>query len=517
MKSRGFGAPMRLIDCPKILLAAAVVFAFAANVSVSMAQSLGTFTTTGSMSIPRISHTATLLANGKVLIVGGDDNGQTQALGSAELYDPNTGTFTPTGNMTTPLPLPTATLLNDGRVLIVGRPYDGCENTAELYDPATGTFSKTGGTATHQVGGRAILLDDGRVLVAGGISGITDCLSDRLPVATPELYDPSTGTFVPTGPFATAGINSYYLAGPDVSAVSLLPDGRVLIAAELNSELYNPVNGTFSQTSPMTTICGFGPERPGYISGRTGTLLASGKVLLTGGEHEDCGRYATVELYDPLDEKFHAAGAMSRTRANHSATLLPDGTVFIAGGDTSNCVGGRCYRDGTTASVESYDPLAGRLTVLDNMVANRAGHTATVLMDGTVLIAGGYSYGPFGTFGRGMFPTAEIYTPPVPLPTPVVTELQIDRSSVAVGDSFTANFAGSNVTPDMFFDVRFTAPGSNQSNVGLNWQRDLTSDHTVSAGITPGVWTINGVRAHRFEDDHSGNFFPVTATIVVVP
>jgi hypothetical protein len=514
---------MRLIECHKILVAATVVFAFATNVSIGIAQSLGTFTTTGSMSVPRSSHTATLLANGKVLIVGGpateSAQTQTQALTSAELYDPNTGTFTPTGNLTSRLYLPTATLLNDGRVLIVGTPYDGCENTAELYDPATGTFSKTGGTATHQFGGRAILLDDGRVLLAGGVT-ITDCEADRYPlsVATPELYEPSTGTFVPTGPFATAGmINSDSFAGPEVSVVSLLPEGRVLIAAELNSELYNRVTGTFSQTSPMTTICGFGPERPGHISGRTGTLLASGKVLLTGGEHEDCGRFPTIELYDPLDEKFHSAGAMSTPRANHSATLLPDGTVFIAGGDTANCFGGPCYGNPATANVESYDPLTGRLTVLHDMMTNRAGHTATVLMDGTVLLTGGYSHTGYGSVGRSVFSSAEIYTPPVLLPTPVVTELQFDRSSVTVGDSFTANFAGSNVTPGMFFDVRFTAPSSNQSNVSLNWQRDLTTDHTVSDGITPGVWTINGVRAHRSEDDHSGNFFSVTAKIVVVP
>src|SRR5262245_42118694 len=178
MKSRRFGVPMRLIEWTKIFVSATVVFNIATNVSIGIAQSLGTFTKTGSMNVPRSSHTATLLANGKVLIVGGvteSQQTQAQALASAELYDPNTRTFTPTGNITRPLNLPIATLLNDGRVLIVGSPYDGCENTAELYDPATETFSKIGVTATHQFGGRAILLDDGRVLVAGGISSITDC------------------------------------------------------------------------------------------------------------------------------------------------------------------------------------------------------------------------------------------------------------------------------------------------------------------------------------------------------
>src|SRR5204862_5378146 len=98
---------------------------------IGIAQVLGTFTPTGDMSFPRAFHTATLLANGKVLIVGGvgiTRSGDTQPLMIAELYDPNTRTFTPTGNMTTPRVRPSATLLNDGRVLIVGNEYKSNEN-----------------------------------------------------------------------------------------------------------------------------------------------------------------------------------------------------------------------------------------------------------------------------------------------------------------------------------------------------------------------------------------------------
>src|SRR5215475_9037264 len=126
--------------------------------SLGIAQSTGTFTATGDMNFTRSFHTATLLSNGKVLIVGGAGvtrSGDQKPVTSAELYDAVTGTFILTGNMNTPRIGPTATLLNDGRVLIVGG--SGCvPNSAELYDPVTGTFSNTGGSVTGQIGGWAI-------------------------------------------------------------------------------------------------------------------------------------------------------------------------------------------------------------------------------------------------------------------------------------------------------------------------------------------------------------------------
>jgi hypothetical protein len=67
----------------------------------------------------------------------------------------------------------------------------------------------------------------------------------------------------------------------------------------------------------------------------------------------------------------------------------------------------------------------------------------------------------------------------------------------------------------MLFDVRFANSGSNDSSVVLNWQRALTASHEVPAGIASGTWTITGVRAHEIETDHTGSFFPVSATIGV--
>jgi Galactose oxidase, central domain len=234
---------------------------------------------------------------------------------------------------------------------------------------------------------------------------------------------------------------------------------------------------------------------------------------------EQCGE-ADAEVYEPSSEKFVSIGEMSRQRDNHSATLLPDGTALIAGGETTNCDPRGCsfggYFAGTTTTVESYDPSTGKFTAIGNMAFPRGGHTATLLPNGTVLLAGGYGYAGIGKYS-GAFSSAEIYTPPVPVLAPVSTGLRFDRSSVSASNSFTADFAGSNVTADTFFDVRFTYPGSNISSVSMNWQKGLTSSHTVAPDTAQGVWTINGVRPHRFESDHTGNFFPVTAAITVGP
>jgi WD40 repeat protein len=124
----------------------------------------GKFSPTGSMNAQRTGATATLLDNGKVLIVGGqDENGE---LSSAELYDPHSGKLTRTGSMATTRLYHTATLLKDGRVLVAGG--DSADSTAEIYNPATGRFSPTGQMTTDRYEGTAILLKDGRVLIAGG-------------------------------------------------------------------------------------------------------------------------------------------------------------------------------------------------------------------------------------------------------------------------------------------------------------------------------------------------------------
>ena len=174
--------------------------------------------------------TATLLADGRVLVVGGGPDPDVQA--SAELFDPSTGRWTATGSMSTARGGHTATLIRDGRVLVAGG-YNGggggyaTSSAAGLYDPGTGRWTATGSMGSGRQGHSATLLPDGRVLVAGGFSS---AFTDKLSAA--ELYDPGTGRWTATGSMVTARGGH---------TATLLPDGRVLVAGGCSNCIDGPI------------------------------------------------------------------------------------------------------------------------------------------------------------------------------------------------------------------------------------------------------------------------------------
>ena len=341
----------------------------------------------------RSDQTATLLAGGRVLIVGGYDNGYT--LDSANLFDPVTETFVETGRLAAARSYHTATRLLDGRDLIVGgTPRDWTFNgpflaSAELYDPASGTFSPTGSLVTARNLHTATLLPGGRVLIVGGND------SEPHSLATAELYDPETGTFSPTGSMTTA--RGFHTA-------TLLADGRVLVTGGTSAawdgppflasaELFDPATGRFTSTGPMTEA----------RASHTATLLPDGRVLLTGGISTAGGETSvpTAELFDPKTGRFTATGRMHDGRTFHEATLLADGRVLITGGDPD----GWKYGGPFLASAEIYDPATGRFRSTGPMLDAITSHSATLLADGRVLIAGGYDFVDLAT--------AELYDPDV--------------------------------------------------------------------------------------------------------
>jgi hypothetical protein len=390
-----------------------------------LAQSADAFTPIGNMTMPRVGHTATLLADGRVLIVGGysDENSvevRRARTASAELYDPATGTFLRTGDMMAARSNHTATLLPDGRVLIAGgvavdyvyRVSDESDwATAELYDPSTGTFAATANMTTPRSDHTATLLPDGRVLIVGGVHAGIGNIADY---SKAELYDPGTNTFTAT----------FDLRG---APVTLLSDGRVLLAGS-PSGLYDPRTGTLSLTGADTLLTDYA------------TLLPNGKILQAGG-NDDPGPSDHAEEYDPSTGIFIGTGSMTAPRANYTATLLADGRALFTGGRT----GVRTTFSGQEgvvylcclASTELYDPAARTFTATANMTTPRNYHTATLLSDGRVLIVGGS-----GGSNIAVLATAELYRPEMAAPAPVLFSLSGDgRGQGAIWHTITGEIS----------------------------------------------------------------------------
>ncbi len=151
------------------------------------------FIRAGNLVTPRLDQQAVLLPDGRVLLVGGQDEFN-HTLGKAELFDPATRSWTRAANMGSPRRSFTATLLDNGQVLVAGGgDYPPFNSTAQLYDPTNDTWTITGNPiATKRAGATATRLSNGQVLLAGG----TDATQD---FDSAELYDPVTGTWSATG------------------------------------------------------------------------------------------------------------------------------------------------------------------------------------------------------------------------------------------------------------------------------------------------------------------------------
>lgn len=330
----------------------------------------GVWIRTGTMGTPRHGHAAVRLLDGRVLVVGGE-GASGESTTSAELYDPATGTWSATENVPKPLFGNAAVLLRDGRVIVAGR------DRAQVYDPASGTWTATRPRVPGS--GRSntfTLLRDGRVLDAEGA----------------QVYDPASGDWTATGKRTGAGFGA---------AAVLLSDGRVLVAGGTgfkapndyfdvdSAEVYDPLRGTYSAIARMRAKAdplGAFPQ-------------ADGKVLVVGSD--------SLQVYDPATDAWTGLPG-SRGARYDDASLLSDGTVLLMrfvsdGADRAPCV-----------AADLYDPDSGSWTSASTMLdCHGEGRSLTVLLDGTVLVAGGAFCG-----GRCVTNGApELYVPiGVPLP-----------------------------------------------------------------------------------------------------
>ena len=298
------------------------------------------------------------------------------------------GDWKSSGNLVTARSNHSAVLLQNGAVLVAGgRDNNGAAlASAERYDLASETWSATGSMNVSRLSGFTLTtLNNGKVLVTGGY--LTDGGYTDGGTATAELYDPTSGTWTLI---------------PSMSVVrtshqaTLLSDGRVLVSGGLkwewsepnpyaSAEIYDPEAGTW------TLIQSMGSPRYNHSA----TLLADGKVMVAGGIvnalTQEAG--ATVELFDPQTGLWTAAASMSKRQERHSATLLEDGRVLVVGADPVVSY---------TASAEIYTPSSNTWALATPPNTLHLSHTATRLLNGEVLITGGTTNAPY---------TSEIFNP----------------------------------------------------------------------------------------------------------
>jgi len=247
------------------------------------------------------------------------------------------------------------------------RPAGIVSSAAQMLEP------RSGHTAT--------LLPDGKVLIAGGMRRNQDFYKSA------ELYDPATAKFQPTGEMNERRVSPMAV---------LLKSGKVLVAGGWigagctnSAELYDPATGKF------TSLAGKMTSRRGEARA---TLLESGDVLITGGaDHDSPGGIASAEIFRAATMTFEAVAPMHYARVSHTATLLPDGRVLVAGG----------RGDKVNAVAEIYDPKTARFSETGSLITARYKHTAGLLADGRVLLAGGSDERDWS----GNLNSAEIYDP----------------------------------------------------------------------------------------------------------
>lgn len=292
------------------------------SVLVEVITGPGFFTIGGNMSVGRSDYAMVQLPSSPLILVAGGTSTGTDVLKSAELYDPVTNSWRATSDMKSARRGHTATVLNNGKILVVGG-YDGKNSlaTAETYDPSTGAWTNTISPMafTHRYH-TATLLSDGKVLIAGGTVGPLGTADSKYT----EVYSPSTGGFTagPLLPEERLGHTATLLSNGDVLFVgNSLGDGSVV-----RSLTYDGSNFTWSHLAePAVTIGTLQQARYNHSA----VLLLNGKVLVTGGFGLDS---KTAELFNPVSHSWSSARTMTTPRSYHTSTTLRNGDVIVIGG-----------------------------------------------------------------------------------------------------------------------------------------------------------------------------------------
>ncbi|MDX2024700.1 MAG: kelch repeat-containing protein [Deltaproteobacteria bacterium] len=347
--------------------------AFAGEVGPS---AMGKIMSLGARDVSRQAHAVVELADRQVLVIGGIKfPSPLSGLTDTTLYDVTAGSFSVVGRMQDGRHSHSATLLANGRVLVAGG-YGGMPaatwRTAELYDPTTKAFTRVANEMSiPRLGHGAFTLSmgalAGKVLIMGG-----GALGTPLTV---EVFDPATSMFSPVttvdAPMERQGAAFAQLTDDSV----LITGGRTMAnaAAVLDSYVYVPSTATFRRVADALQSRRF----------PTATTLGDGRVLVVGGQSGSSGagdELATTELYDPAMARFIAGPPMSSPRRNHTAARLGSGRVLIAGGNGPSS---------TLRTTEIFAPATNTFTSGSDLGQALSLIESVALSDGRVFLMGG--------------------------------------------------------------------------------------------------------------------------------
>jgi len=337
----------------------------------------------GALLVGRALATATVLDDGRVLVVGGEDDAYAM-IASVETYDPETGEIADTAPLPEPRSHHTATLLGNGRVLVAGGGQgseislpngEGALASAWLYEPDTSTWIPTGTMSEARAGHRAVLLEDGRVLVVGGGNQVgyscaqihPDCtVADSL--ASAEIYDPETGSWAVTAPLAQPRIGfDLRRFGAGVVASGGAADNEGLESVEI----FDVQTGAWAS----------GPALDGQRLYHAAAVL-DGKLVVAGGKIANVEPVTSVDVLDEGASQWVAASPLDEPRTGASFVALQSGRGLIVAGN--NQLGTRFI-----AEAAIYDIAADAWSKIEPLATGRYGQAAVLLEDGSVLVVGG--------------------------------------------------------------------------------------------------------------------------------
>ncbi|MBO9667486.1 MAG: hypothetical protein J7501_11825 [Bdellovibrio sp.] len=374
-----------------------------------------------SINFPRALHSMVLLPDGKVMLFGGTTNpGVTTPTAKTEIYDPATNQWTLGPDMSTAVAEQTATVLADNRILVVGGLTAGgtYSSTVQIYDHSTATWTAKTSLTTARYQHSATLLPSGKVLVAGGITtgftilssteiydvtantwtaGPTLAVARRahLSVTLPsgkvlltggsldtttgiagdmsQIYDPNTNTW---------SMDSVFMATSHaLSSLIKLSDGKIVAIGGTDPNYHTAITETYRESAPTEIVWTSNNALLGGRAAHTATLMDNGKIIYAGGQllAEAAAQTNTTSIYDTTTNTWIAGPNMSEARIYHTSTLLPSGKVFIAGGFTAT---------GYSATADIYNPITNTFSTIA-LPHSRIYHSAVMLPDGRLLLTGG--------------------------------------------------------------------------------------------------------------------------------